>query len=147
MNRLGKYIILLFCIITVYAYGVKKGGEDDKIDVTKYKGQKIVIGNENPSAGLRDETIILHSGQVFSHVKGKDEYKFQKKISKGDIHHIFGMIGRAAISSYNHPGDLSSFIEAYDHSKVTNYYIWGERGIEVPGYILEDYTEILKIVR
>lgn len=147
MNYLRKCFIMLFCMTLFLAYGKKIGGGDDQVDVAKYKGQKIVIGNENPSAGLRDETIILHSGQVYTHEKGKDEYKFQKKISNGDVHRIFGMIDRAAISSFNHPGDLSSFIEAYSHGKVTSYYIWGERGIEVPKYILEDYTAILKIVR
>lgn len=147
MSCLRNCFIILFCMTLFQAYGIKNTGGDDNIDVTKYKGQKIVIGNENSSAGLRDETIILHSGQVFSHVKGKNEYRFQKKLTRGDIHRIFRMIDRAAISSFNHPGDQSSFIEGYNSGKVTNYYIWGEVGIEVPKYILEDYTEILKIVR
>ena len=147
MNRFGKYLIVLFCMTLFHAHGFKKAGGDENIDVVKYKGQKIVIGNENTNGTIRDETIILRSGEVFSHRKGKDEYKFQKKLSNGDIHRIFGMIDRAAITSFNHPGDPSSFIEAYSRGKVTNYYIWGEAGAEVPGYILEDYTAILKIVR
>jgi hypothetical protein len=147
MKRFGKYLIALLCMTIFHAYGFKKTGGDENIDVAKYKGQKIVIGNENTNGTIRDETIILKSGQVFSHRKGNAEYKFQKKLSNGDVHRIFGLIDRAAITSFNHPGDPSSFIEAYSRGKVTNYYIWGEAGTEVPGYILEDYTEILKIVR
>jgi len=147
MSRLGKYVIVLFCITFFQSFGFKKAGDDEKIDVAKYKGQKIVIGNENTNGTIRDETIILRSGQVFSHAKGNAEYKFQKKLSNGDIHHIFGVIDRAPITSFNHPGDPSFFIEEYSHGKVTNYYIWGEAGAEVPKYILEDYTDILKIAR
>ena len=147
MNGFRKYTIVVNCLVLFLAFGSKKAGKDDNVDVSKYKGHKIVIGTENGSGNFREETIILHSGQVFSHIKTNASYKYLKTLKKNEVRRIFAMLGRAPITSFNHPGTSSSFIEGYSRDQVTNYYIWGEKGVTEPGYILEDYTEILKMVR
>jgi len=147
MNFFRKCMVIVSCLVLFQAFGSKKTGKDDNIDITKYKGNKVIVGTETGSGNFREETIILHSGQVYSHNKVNKEYKYEKTLKKSEVRHIFAMLGRAPITSFNHPGTSSSFIEGYSRDKVTYYYIWGEQGVTVPGYILEDYTEILKMVR
>ncbi len=146
MNQGFKYLMLLFCVLIVKTQGYGKTGPDKIIDVVKYKGIKIIIGTEGGKAKIRQEKIILRSGQIYDHNIDKNEYKYIKTLTGKDVRHVFSVFSGAPITSYNHPGTTSNYVEEDHNGKISFYYMWGEEGVEVPGFILSGYTEIVKII-
>ncbi len=147
MKQVLKYFLVACSVLILVTPSFGKSGPDKAIDVAKYKGSKITIGTEGGTAKIRDEKIILHSGQVYEHDVVKNEYKYLKTLSGKDARRVFSMFDGAAKSSFNHPGTSSSFVQQDHNGDISYYYIWGEEGVEVPEYVLSGYTEILKIIR
>ena len=144
------------CIFFNMASEMKKPEEDI---VANYKGRKIVLGTEGGFASIRNERIILFGavldedsyvlGRVYEHNSASKEYHQIKKLDGEQVHHILSLFKKASksVRTFNHPGNMSTFMNEYNHGKMVNQYIWGEAGVAVPEKLTETYSEILKTIK
>jgi len=147
MKKVVQILLVIISVFAMQSICIAKKGNEKIADVKKYRGTKILIGTEGGASKSRDETVILKSGQIFTHNIEKDEYKYLKTLTGRETRKVFSMFNGVPKSSFNHPGPPSSFVEQDHNGNISYYYIWGEQGIEVPEYILSGYAEILKIIR
>jgi hypothetical protein len=147
---LKKSIMLLILFIgTIISFSFQKAPDGSTIDVANYKGKKVIVGTEGGVVSMRNETIILYSGQVFYHNSVINEYKYLKTLPAKKTKQVFKLIKspRLPHKQFNHPGNMSTFLEYYKRQKLVKSYIWGEPGIDVPPALDKTYSEIINILK
>jgi hypothetical protein len=141
--------ILIICLAVWQGCAVQKPADPTKIDVGNYKGRKIIVGTEGGPASLRNETIILVSGEMYYHNNFVKDYKYLKTLNKTQKKAVFKLANNPALphEGFNHPGNMSTFFEKYNHQKLDHKYVWGEPGVEVPEGLDQTYSGIINIIK
>jgi hypothetical protein len=140
---------ILFLIGIFASLAFQKAPGPNDIDVPTYKGKKIVLGTEGGVVAMRNETIILYSGQVYYHNTVINEYKFLKTLNSKQQKKVFKLIRNPKLphKDFQHPGNMSTFLEYYQNNKLKKSYTWGEPGVEVPPALDKTYSEIINIIK
>jgi hypothetical protein len=145
-----KHVLFRIAVFILAASGFAfQAGTGDNIDVEHYTGKKIVIGTEGGLVSMRNETIILYTGQVYYHNNVINEYKYLKTLDKKQLKTVFKLIRTPGLPGkrFNHPGKMITFLQYYKNQKLIKDYAWGEPGVEIPAALDKTYSGIINIVK
>ncbi len=137
-------------ILAAFSLALKPDKPVQHTDVESYTGHKIIIGTEGGIVAMRNETIILHTGEIFYHNNvAKEEYRYLKTLNKKDLRQVFCLGESLSLpwGGFSHPGNMSTFLQVYHNKKLIRNFVWGEPGTDVPASLDKAYSGIINIIK
>jgi len=148
---LAKKWLFLFLVLGIASgFGFQKAVDPKTIDVEHYNGPKIILGTEGGIIAMRNETVILRSGEVYYHNNVvKNDYRYLKTLNRKDVKRVFHLARNPGLpmGKYNHPGNMSTFLQLYRRQKLIKNFVWGEPGLEIPASLDKSYSGIINIIK
>jgi hypothetical protein len=141
------FFFLVFGISLSFSF--QKAPDVSVIDVDHYTGRKVVVGTEGGIVAMRNETVILRSGEVYYHNNVVNEYKYLKKLSKKQVRRVFHLAANPGLphKKFEHPGNMSTFLQEFKNQRLIKNFVWGEPGVDVPPTLDKVYSEIINIIK
>lgn len=141
-----SYFTLLACSLLIIFAGCKTS---KPISLESYKGKKLIIGNSGGATGAILTWYILDNGKIYVTKSIQDEPKELKKLPKSTTNSLFEKAQALELSKdeFNHPGNMTYFIEFVSPPAPSNKIKWGDNAFNVPEKYLNFYKETLSIIQ
>jgi amino acid permease len=109
--------------------------------------QRLIFGSGGGFTGMYTSYGLYEDGRLFSLLADSTQ-KQLKKLRKKQTRDIFALANnlKLAIPAFNHPGNMSSFINFRVYG-VSTEYKWGDPNVSVPGEIKDFYSQLNAIVK
>lgn len=115
-----------------------------------YHGDKLVFGGGGGFAGIVVSYVLYGDGELYRQAPGKGQQDvFLKKISTAKRKKLFAKANAIYRSTapFQHPGNMTDFLEIDKIRKESKKYSWGEPGYQPPADLKELHNLLMALIQ